>query len=86
MPFLSHSLYLDLFEEILSYGLTFILQGLVVWPLFRGVEPVAPVGEEVPIGVLVSLFEGIIPAGLCLIVGLAAEYYGERELRQVTMR
>ena len=24
---------MDLFEEILSYGLTFILQGLVVWSL-----------------------------------------------------
>ena len=77
---------MDLFEEILSYGLTFILQGLVVWPLFRGVEPVAPVGEEVPIGVLVSLFEGIVPSCFLLIIFLVAEYHGKRELWQVAIR
>ena len=73
-------------EHILSYGLTFILPGLIAWALLRGAEPFAPIGEEVPVGIFVCLFEGVVPCCLSLIVGLATEYYGERELRQVAKR
>ena len=70
-------------EHILSYGLSFVLLLLIAWALLRGVEPFSPTGEEVPVSILVSLFEGVVPCCLGLIVGLAAEYYGERELWQV---
>lgn len=73
-------------ELVLTYGLALIFIGLVAWSLLCGVEPVAPAGEEVPVGVLVSLLEGVVPVCLGLIIGLVAEYYGERELRQVAKR
>jgi hypothetical protein len=69
----------------LSDRLSLIAFTLVAGTLTRDVEPIAEACEDVPVGVFVSLLEGIIPRGLCLIVLVAAEDYGEGELRQVAI-
>lgn len=47
--------------ESLPYGLTKDFVFLVFRSLLVHLQPLAPVGEEMPVGVLVALFEGIAP-------------------------